>query len=73
MHRELVAGRRACRTQTGLVQCLMRDNGIRAVQTRRFRKTTNPNHDLGYAPNLLQQDFSTLAPDCVWVGDITYI
>jgi len=71
MHRELLAdgepvGRR-------LVRRLMRENGIVAVQTRRFRTTTDSNHNLGFAPNLLQQDFSTDAPDRVWVGDITYV
>jgi transposase InsO family protein len=71
MHRELVedgehVGRRRVRR-------LMREHGIVAVQTRRFHKTTDSNHTLGYAPNLLQQSFATHAPDRVWVGDITYI
>jgi transposase InsO family protein len=71
MHRELQAdgehvGRRRVRR-------LMREHGIVAVQTKLFHKTTDSNHDLGYAPNLLQQDFATDAPDRVWVGDITYL
>ena len=71
MHRELVddgeqVGRRRVRR-------LMREHGIVAIQTRRFHKTTDSNHALGYAPNLLQQNFSAQAPDRVWVGDITYI
>lgn len=71
MHRELVedgelVGRRRVRR-------LMREHGIVAVQTKLFHKTTDSNHTLGYAPNLLQQSFSTHGPDRVWVGDITYI
>jgi putative transposase len=71
MHRELAAdgelvGRRRVRR-------LMREHGIVAVQTKLFRKTTDSNHALGYAPNLLQQNFATASADRVWVGDITYL
>jgi putative transposase len=71
MHHELAAdgehvGRRRVRR-------LMREHGIVAVQTKLFRKTTDSNHVLGYAPNLLQQSFATAAADRVWVGDITYL
>jgi putative transposase len=71
MHRELVeAGENVSRK---LVRKLMREHGIRSVHTPRFHKTTDSNHGLGFAPNLLSQDFTTTAPDRVWVGDITYI
>lgn len=71
MHRELQAdGERVGRRR---VRRLMREHGIVAVQTQLFHKTTDSNHDLGFAPNLLQQDFATNAPDRVWVGDITYL
>jgi putative transposase len=71
MHRELLeAGEKVSRK---LVRRLMRKHGIRAVQTPKFTKTTDSNHDLGFAPNLLNQDFETTAPDRVWVGDITYV
>jgi transposase InsO family protein len=71
LHREIVddgehVGRRRVRR-------LMREHGIVAVQTKLFRKTTDSNHSLGYAPNLLQQDFATASVDRVWVGDITYL
>jgi len=52
---------------------LMREHGIVAVQAKLFHKTTDSNHTLGFAPNLLAQDFTTHAPDRVWVGDITYL
>ena len=52
---------------------LMRENGIWARIRRRFRHTTDSNHRLPVAPNLLEQNFTTTAPNQAWVGDITYI
>jgi putative transposase len=52
---------------------LMRRHGIAARGRKRFRVTTDSNHDLPIAPNLLDRKFSVGAPDKVWVGDITYI
>jgi transposase InsO family protein len=55
------------------LQRLMRKHGIRAKGKKRFRVTTDSNHDLPIAPNLLNRQFTVAAPDTVWVGDITYI
>lgn len=55
------------------LQQLMRKHGIRAKGKKRFRVTTDSNHDLPIAPNLLNRQFTVEAPDKVWVGDITYI
>ena len=52
---------------------IMKDNGIAAIIKRRFRVTTDSNHNYPIAPNLLERDFNTDAPNKVWVGDITYI
>jgi putative transposase len=52
---------------------LMRENGICARIRRRFRHTTDSNHKLSIAPNLLGQRFTATAPNQAWVGDITYI
>jgi transposase InsO family protein len=52
---------------------LMRENGIFARTRRRFRHTTDSNHKLPVAPNLLEQNFTATAPNQAWVGDITYI
>jgi transposase InsO family protein len=52
---------------------LMRENGITARPLKRFRKTTDSNHDLPVAPNLLERNFEAARPNQVWVGDITYI
>ncbi|MBL0027540.1 MAG: hypothetical protein IPO95_00085 [Rhodanobacteraceae bacterium] len=35
--------------------------------------TTNSNHSLPVAENLLQQHFVATAPHKVWLSDITYI
>jgi putative transposase len=35
--------------------------------------TTDSNHDLPIAPNLLDRQFTVAQPDKVWAGDITYI
>lgn len=40
---------------------------------RKFRQTTDSNHQLPIAPNLLQRDFSPAQPNQVYARDITYI
>ena len=55
------------------VQKLMQWHGIRAKGKRRFKVTTDSNHDWPISPNLLNRTFAVGAPDRVWVGDITYI
>ena len=56
------------------VERAMRQNGIRARGKRRFRVvTTDSNHALPIAPNLLARRFTVDAPNTVWVGDMTYI
>ena len=52
---------------------LMRQNGIEAVRTRKYKVTTDSNHSFAIAPNLLDRDFSATAPNQKWAGDITYI
>lgn len=55
------------------LQTLMRKHGIRAKGKKRFKVTTDSNHDLPIAPNRLERQFTVTKPDTVWVGDITYI
>lgn len=55
------------------VQRLMKLHGIKAKTKRRFKVTTDSNHSLPVAPDLLQRDFSPARPDQVWTTDITYI
>jgi putative transposase len=52
---------------------LMRENGLRARQKRRFKRTTDSHHAWPVAPNLLEQDFSADGLDQKWGSDISYI
>lgn len=52
---------------------LRKELGLRCRQKRKFKATTNSNHSLPVAPNLLEQTFSPVAPNQVWVADLTYI
>jgi len=52
---------------------LRRELGILCRQKRKFKATTNSNHSLPVAENLLNQTFTANAPNKVWVTDITYI
>lgn len=52
---------------------LMRDNGLKALQRRRYKKTTDSNHGGPVAANLLDQDFACDGPDRKWGADISYI
>ena len=42
---------------------LMRENGLRARQKRRFKRTTDSLHAFPIAPNLLDQDFAAAMPN----------
>jgi putative transposase len=52
---------------------IMRSQGWRAKAAKKYKATTNSNHSLPVAPNLLEQNFTADAPDQKWVSDITYI
>src|ERR1051325_517152 len=56
------------------VERVMRRHGIRAHTPRRYRVcTTDSNHSLPVAENLLDRNFAAEKPDQVWLADITYI
>src|SRR5919204_236018 len=61
----------SCRVNT--VAKLMQDNGRAAKPARKFRCTTDSNHDLPVADNLLDRQFDPASPNESWVADITYI
>ena len=46
---------------------IMRLHGWRAKAARKFKATTNSNHKLPVAPNLLQQNFAASQPNEKWV------
>lgn len=56
-----------------LVAKVMKSKGLRSVRVRRFKQTTNSNHTFEIVPNRLNQDFTTMKRNKVWVSDITYI
>jgi transposase InsO family protein len=53
----------------------MRENGWRAKAAKKYKATTNSNHSLPVAPNLLEQNFEADLPDQKWVSDMngTYL
>lgn len=51
---------------------IMRQNGLSAVQKRKFIATTDSDHTDPVFPNLYNNQIPS-RPDLVWVGDITYI
>jgi len=69
--KELLA--RGIRVGKQRAQKLMQLHGIKARAKRKYKATTDSNHSLPVAENLLQRDFSPAAPDRVWSTDITYI
>jgi transposase InsO family protein len=71
VHAELAARGHGCCVNT--VARLMRDNGVAARTARKFRRTTDSNHDLPVADNLLGRRFDPASPNESWVADITYI
>ena len=52
---------------------LMKLAGVEAKQRKKFKATTDSEHQLPVAPNLLNRMFTVTRLNCVWVGDITYI
>ncbi len=46
---------------------------VRARTARRFVRTTESNHRLPVAENVLGRDFSPARPNAAWGADITYV
>jgi transposase InsO family protein len=62
------------RVSRGRVERLMRRHGFRALARRRFcPSTTDSRHQLPISPNLLQQKFTVVEPNRIWLADMTYI
>ena len=71
VHRELRAkGRHVGKKR---VERLMRREGLVARRKRRFRRTTDSNHQHPIAPNVLARQFSVELPNTAWVTDVTYV
>ena len=71
IHAELVARGVAC--GVNVVARVMREAGIAAKTKRTFRQTTDSNHALPAAENVLDRDFDPEEPNASWVADVTYI
>jgi transposase InsO family protein len=65
--------RRHRRVNHKRVARLMRKNGLKSRRVKRRKVTTNSQHGLPVAPNLLNREFSAAQPDTKWVSDITFV
>lgn len=52
---------------------LMRESNLVAKARRKFKLTTNSNHNHQASPDLVKRDFKPSRPDQVWVSDLTYV
>jgi transposase InsO family protein len=67
-------GERGIHTSRKRVERLMRERGLRSVRARKRRiGLTRAGQSAYFAPNLLNQDFSTTRKNEKWVTDTTYI
>lgn len=55
------------------VERRMKVLNFKGKQARKFKVTTDSNHQLPVAKNLLNQDFSAMDINQKWAGDITYV
>jgi putative transposase len=56
------------------VQRLMRTNGIQGAKRRgKPWRTTKPDPNAQRRPDLVQRQFTAVAPDRLWAGDLTYL
>jgi transposase InsO family protein len=52
---------------------LMRELGLKAKASRRYKVTTDSRHSFQIAPNVLNRQFDVQRPDSVWTTDISYV
>lgn len=52
---------------------LMKKANVSVKRRKKFKKTTDSNHNLPVAPNLLERNFEVQRPNTVWCADITYL
>jgi len=52
---------------------LMRQAKLKVKRKRSYKVTTQSNHNLPVAPNLLNQQFTATQPNQIWLADITYV
>jgi len=69
VHRELSA--QGVKVSRKRVIRLMQEEGLVGRARRRYKHTTDSNHDQPVAPNLIDREFKAAAPNHRWVGDTT--
>ncbi|QYZ65427.1 MAG: IS3 family transposase [Gammaproteobacteria bacterium (ex Lamellibrachia satsuma)] len=52
---------------------LMREANVQARQRRKYKVTTNSNHQQSVFNNLLKREFAVAQPDHVYAADVTYV
>lgn len=57
----------------GMVARLMKKHGIKSRTRKKYKATTDSNHTLPVAENILNREFHADHPNKKWVSDITYI
>jgi transposase InsO family protein len=55
------------------ISTIMKNLNLKVKMKRRYKNTTDSNHNLPIASNMLNRDFYASEPDTKYVGDITYI
>lgn len=70
VYEDLAEGVICCRET---VRRIMRDIGLFSCIKRKFVVTTNSDHTLAIAENILNRDFAADRPNRKWAADITYI
>lgn len=71
LHKELIA--EGCEVSLWMVKKIRQQLGITCNRKRRFVRTTDSNHALPVALNLVDRNFAQTECNRVWVSDITYI
>jgi transposase InsO family protein len=56
-----------------LVGDIMRELGLVPKVVKKYKATTNSNHNLPIAENLLNREFTADHPNQKWVSDVTYV
>jgi putative transposase len=51
----------------------MKENDLRAKAKKKYKATTDSDHDNKVYENILDRNFNVNKPDTVWVSDITYV
>ena len=61
------------KVSVGLIGRIMREKGLISKVVKKYKATTNSNHSLPVAENLLNREFQAVRLNEKWVSDITYV